>query len=380
MPDPIRVAVLGYGLAGRVFHCPFISAVPGLALTAVMQRHGEEALEAYPQVRLLRSPEAAFADPTIDLVIVATPNGTHESLALAALRAGKHVVVDKPVAASSKAVLALAEAAQGAGKLIIPFHNRRWDGDFLTLQRLLHEGQLGRVVRVVSQWDRFRPTPREGTWKEQAGDAHGMLQDLGPHLLDQALVLFGLPQHIQASVRRDRDGSQIEDAFDLTLLYDAAPGSAQAPVSTGHRLRFECSASMIAAESAPRFRVNGTEGSFVKHGLDPQEAHLVADGRRPPQMGSSVPWIEEQETAWGTLTVAPDPGQPGHLTHTQLPTITGDYRIFYAGVRDAIGGSAPPPVSIMDAFRVARLIELARQSSREQRTLPVDGMVTAAAS
>src|SRR5579875_2930897 len=217
MPDTVRVAVLGYGLAGRVFHCPFVSAVPGLSLDVIMQRHGDEAAEIYPQARIVRSPEAAISDPEIDLIVVATPNDTHEALAHAALAAGKHVVVDKPVAPSSQAVLALAEAAKKVGKQLIPFHNRRWDGDFLTIQALLREEKLGRVVRIISQWDRFRPIPREETWKEKPGEAHGILQDLGPHLIDQALTLFGQPQRITASVRKDRIGSSIEDAFDIVL-------------------------------------------------------------------------------------------------------------------------------------------------------------------
>lgn len=363
MPQPIRVAVLGYGLAGRVFHCPFVSAVPGLCLEAVVQRRGDDAAEVYPQARILRSPEAAFADPEIDLIVVGTPNDTHETLALEALRAGKHVVVDKPVAPSSAGIQSLMTAAKTAGKLLIPFHNRRWDGDFLTIRQLVDEGRLGRIAKVISQWDRFRPTPRPGTWKEAAGPSHGLLQDLGPHLIDQALTLFGLPSRLTASVRKDREGTEIEDAYDIVLTFDR-PG--------GHKLHYECHATMIAAEPAPRFQVHGTHGSYTKHGLDPQEAHLVADGRHPPQMDSSVPWIQEPETAWGTLTLASDPAEPTQLTRSAFPTRQGDYRLFYAGVRDAIAGKGKPPVEAVDAWRVARLIELARESSESRRTVDVD--------
>lgn len=379
MPETVRVAVLGYGLAGRVFHCPFVSAVPGLSLEVIMQRHGDGAEELYPQARIVRSPEEIFTDPKIDLVIVATPNDTHETYARAALEAGKHVVVDKPVAPSSAGALALAEAARNAGKHLIPFHNRRWDGDFLTVQHLLQEEKLGRIVKIVSHWDRFRPLVREATWKEQPGLAHGILQDLGPHLLDQALVLFGIPQKLTASVRRDRAGSAIEDAFDLTLSYSVHSGTALAAssnpalaASLGYTLQYECHASMIAADAAPRFRVHGTHGSYAKCGLDPQEAHLVADGRHPPQLGSSVPWIEEPESLWGHLTTAPDPRQPATLSRTPFPTRMGDYRLFYAGVRDALLHDAPVPVTAIDAYRVARLIELARESSELGRTVDVD--------
>jgi scyllo-inositol 2-dehydrogenase (NADP+) len=363
MPDPIRVAVLGFGLAGRVFHCPFVSAIPGLELAAIVQRRGDEAAQAYPQATILRSPEEAFANPDIDLIVVGTPNETHEAFARAALAAGKHVVVDKPLAPSSEAVRKLIDAARDAGKLLFPFHNRRWDGDFLTLQQVLAENKLGRVVKAIATWDRFRPAPRPGTWKEAAGDAHGILQDLGPHLIDQALALFGSPQRLTGAVHRIREGSEIEDAFDLVLSFDR-PG--------GHSLDFECHASIIAADPAPRFRVHGTSGSFTKCGIDPQEAHLVADGRHPPTLGSSVPWISEPESSWGTLTTAADPIQrPQDLTRTPVPTLTGDYRFFYANVRDAILGDAPQAVSGIDAWRVARIIELTRESSHQRRTLEV---------
>ena len=361
--ESIRVAVLGYGLAGRVFHCPFISAVPGLELVAIMQRHGDTAAEAYPYARILRSPGEAFRDPGIDLIVVATPNDTHEALAMAALNAGKHVVVDKPVAPSSKSVRGLMNAADAAEKRLFPFHNRRWDGDFLTLKQVLAEGKLGRIVKVISQWDRFRPAPREGTWKEASGEAHGLLQDLGPHMLDQALALFGIPKRLTASVRRDRAGSQIEDAFDLVLEYDRIEA----------KLIYECHSTMIAAAPAPRFTAHGTFGSFTKCGLDPQEPHLAADGRHPPQLGSSIPWVTELESNWGTVTLAADPvNKPSELTRNHVPTLEGDYRLFYANVRDAIRGNATQAVTALDAWRVARLIELARDSSRERRTLDVD--------
>lgn len=369
MSEPIRVAVVGFGLAGRVFHCPFVSAVPGLELAAIVQRTGDEAAEAYPGVRIWRCPKKAFADPDIDLIVVATPNDTHETLALAALLAGKHVVVDKPMTSSSASATALIRTARDAGKQLIPFHNRRWDGDFLTVCSLLAEGELGGLAAVHSQWDRFRPFPRANTWKEVPDGANGLLQDLGPHLLDQAMALFGPPQRLTASVRCDRENSQIDDAFDILLEFDR-PATRSGPAST---FRYACGSTMIAADPAPRFRVHGTSGSYTKWGVDPQEAHLVANGGHPPPFGSSVPWIAETEAAWGTLTLAADPvHHPAELTRTPVPTHGGDYRFFYAGVRDAILGTAPSPVTALDAWRVARLIELARESSQGQRTVPVD--------
>jgi scyllo-inositol 2-dehydrogenase (NADP+) len=367
-PTPIRAAVLGYGLAGRIFHCPFISAVPGLELAAIAfrseesaQRNGDFVAAAYPAARILRSFDDAFADPAIDLIVVATPNETHFSLAAQALRAGKHVVVDKPLTGTSAEARELITLATQQGKLLAPFHNRRFDGDFLTLRKLIADATLGRIVHISSHFDRFRPVQRVGSWKESAGQANGLLFDLGPHLVDQAIALFGAPQAITASVRFDRDVTAIDDAFDLILDYDLA----------GHTLRYECHATMIAAENAPRFHANGTQGSFVKYGLDPQETALK-DGARPPQLGDPSNWLGESEPAWGTLTIAPDPAEPTQLQHTKLPTLHGDYRLFYASVRDAILGTAPLAIPAEDAFRTIKLLELALQSSHRQRTLPVD--------
>ena len=216
MPEtPIRAAVLGFGLAGKVFHCPFISAVPGLQLTSIVQRKGDEAAQAYPSARILRSADEAFRDPNIDLIVVATPSETHFDLAAQALQAGKHVVVDKPITSSSKSAHALVSLSKVHSRILAPFHNRRWDGDFLTLRKLLSEGTLGRVVEIVSRFDRYRPLQRPNTWKEVASPATGFLYDLGPHLVDQALTLFGPPARITASIRHDRDRTDIDDAFDL---------------------------------------------------------------------------------------------------------------------------------------------------------------------
>ena len=358
----IGVAVLGFGLAGRVFHAPFVSAVPGLRLEAIVQRRGEEAALAYPEqttgVRILRSVEDALADSRIELVVVATPNETHYALAHAALEAGKHLVVDKPFAATSAQAEELASLARDRGLILAPFHNRRWDGDFLTVKQLLSGGILGRLVTFRSHFDRFRPHPRAATWKEAAHPANGMLFDLGPHLVDQALALFGTPSAITASVRQERDGTAIEDAFDIVLEFD--------------RLRANLSATMIAADAAPRFLMHGTEGSYRKYGLDPQEPALVG-GAKVPRLGAPEEWLREPEAKWGELTLAPDPVRtPGKLERSLVQTERGDYRDFYVNVRDAVRGTGALAVTADDGRRVIRLLELARESSRERRTLAVD--------
>jgi scyllo-inositol 2-dehydrogenase (NADP+) len=364
MATPIRTAVLGYGFAGRIFHSPFVHAVPGLELSAIVQRHGDNAATDYPGTRILRSVNEAFGDPAIDLIVVATPNDSHVELARRALQAGKHVVIDKPIAGSSADALELIALAKKQGKLLAPFHNRRFDGDFLTVRKLVTQGTLGRVALVDAHFDRFRPMQRAGTWKEAGGAANGLLFDLGPHLVDQALALFGVPKSITASVRQERDVTAIEDAFDIALEF--------APQSNGARwIRYECHATMLAADPAPRFRVNGTLGSYVKAGLDPQEAALLG-GARPAELGSGEPWLPEAEAAWGTLTTAADPAEPTRLERGKVPTEVGDYRQFYANVRDAVLGEAKLVVSPEDGYRTIRLLELAIQSSDQNHTLPVD--------
>ncbi len=367
MALPIRTAVLGYGFAGRIFHSPFVHAVPGLELSAIVQRHGDNAAADYPGAQILRSTHEAFEDPTIDLIVVATPNDSHVEMARLALQAGKHVVVDKPIAGTSAEAMELIVLARRQGKLLAPFHNRRFDGDFLTVRKLMNEGRLGRITLVNAHFDRFRPIRRGNTWKEAGGHANGLLFDLGPHLLDQALALFGAPSSITASVRHERDVTSIDDAFDITLEF-ARPAFGG---ETARGIRYECHATMIAAEPAPRFRVNGTLGSYVKMGLDPQEAALLA-GARPEEPGSPAAWLPEPEAAWGTLTTAADPAEPSKLERGKLPTEVGDYRQFYANVRDAIRGQAPLIISAEDGYRTIRLLELALQSSDQNHTLPVD--------
>ena len=352
MSRQINAAVVGFGLAGQVFHCPFISAVDGLHLYAIVQRKGDEAAKAYPQTRILRSFEEALADPAIDLIVIATPNKTHFELAKRALEAGKHVVIDKPFAGSSLEAQTLITTSRTVHKIVAPFHNRRWDGDFLTVRKLIDSNQLGRIATFESHFDRFRPLQRENTWKESADPTNGLLFDLGPHLIDQAIALFGAPKSITASVRSDRDATNIEDAFDITLHYD-------------HHLA-HLRSTMLAAAPSPRFLIHGTHGSFTKHGVDPQEPALLA-GQRP----TDDTWLREPESLWGTLTIAPNPADPGKLVTSLLPTERGDYRNYYANVRDAINGTAQLIIRPQDALLVIHLLELARESTIEARTLPV---------
>ncbi len=356
MADEIGVGIIGFGLATRVFHAPFVTAVPGLKLVAIVQRTGDEAARAYPTAKIVRSVEDLLGDKAIRLVVVATPNETHFTLAKQALEAGKHVVIDKPFAGTSAEASELLEVAARMQVLVCPFHNRRWDGDFMTVKKILAEGSLGRLVTFESHFDRYRPMVREGSWKEADGEANGLLMDLGPHLVDQCVALFGMPKTVTASVRTDRDGSQVEDAFDIRLGYD--------------RLLAWCRSSMLACTPSSRFLLHGTAGSFRKDGLDPQEPRIVAGAKVPP-MGDAVKWLEEDESMWGTLAMAPNLAEPATLTKTTVKTVPGDYRCFYANVRDAVLGEAKLMVPSQEGFNVVRLLELARQSSREGRTVAV---------
>lgn len=358
----VGVGVVGYGLGGRVFHAPFVSAVPGLRLVSIMQRSGDAAAKAYPSVKIERSIEGTLADKSVDVVVVSTPNETHFALAKEVLEAGKHVVIDKPFAPTSAEAHALLELAKSKGLLAIPFHNRRWDGDFLTVKKLLKEAAVGRLVTFESHFDRFRPVPRANTWKEAENPANGMLFDLGPHLVDQALALFGPPDAITASVRADRDQTAIEDAFDITLHYKGTGGKG---------LLAHCRTSYLACDNSPRFLLHGTRGSFKKHGLDPQEPTLDG-GAKVPVLGSPEVWLQEKESAWGKLTVAPVPADPAMLVEQQVKTEPGDYRLFYANVRDAVLGKAPLAVTAEDGYRVSKLLEMARESSAKGCTLKVE--------
>ena len=353
MAADIGVGIIGYGLAGRVFHAPFISAVPGLALRAFVERASDKAAKAYPASRTYRTVEELLGDPGIELVVIGTPNATHFPLAKQALAAGKHVVVDKPFAETIAQAEELIALTQQKRLVLAPFHNRRWDGDFLTVRKILASGELGRLVTFESHFDRYKPLLNAKRWKEEASPANGLLMDLGPHLVDQALALFGMPQAVSASVRADRDESTVEDAFDLHLSYP--------------HLTVWLRSTTLAAEPAPRFLLHGTAGSFRKYGVDPQEPALAAGAIVPPQGEGN--WLPEPEAAWGELFTAADLNRPAELARRRIPTEPGDYRFFYANVRDAIRGVAELAVMPEAGRDVLRIVEAARASSATRRSI-----------
>uniref|UniRef100_E6QJV5 Putative oxidoreductase n=1 Tax=mine drainage metagenome TaxID=410659 RepID=E6QJV5_9ZZZZ len=346
----IRVGVVGFGLAGKVFHAPMIHAVDGLELAGVVERNGRNAEAAYPGITTFPSLDAMLDDASIELIVVATPNDFHVAQARQALAAGRHVVVDKPVGNTSFEIADLMVLARKQKRLLIPFHNRRFDGDFMTLRKLLAEQKLGRVVSFESTFDRWRPAPKHGTWRDASGPGTGTLFDLGTHLVDQAVQLFGLPEAIGAEVLRERDGSLAVDAFTLRLHL---PGGLIATIS----------ANCLAAQPRPHYLVRGTRGGYIKWGLDPQEDRLRQNGSRvTADLGVEPP------SAWGSLTVDVENAL---VTHA-VETVPGDYRLYYAAVRDALLGKTLPPVLDIDSWRVASILEMAEESQREGRVVPCD--------
>jgi predicted dehydrogenase len=343
----IDVGLIGFGLAGRIFHAPFISAVDGLRLAAILQRHGDTAASAYPSAQIVRTPDQLLAIDSLRLIVIATPNSTHFELARAALLSGRDVVIDKPFAPTYSEAAELVEIAAKHGRLLSVFQNRRWDGDFQTLRQLIFERKLGRVTLFESHFDRFRPRLKENAWRERDEPGSGILFDLGPHLIDQALVLFGEPEALVADVRAHRDGSTVDDTFDITLYYP--------------QMRAVLRAGVMISTATPRFAVQGTSGGYLKYGLDPQEAALIA-GERPVDDS----WGRDDSSRWGTLVTA----QGDVLSDTKYPTGAGDYRGYYANVRDAILGAAPLAVTPDQALQVMHALELARESSRRRCALP----------
>lgn len=346
MNAPLRVGLLGFGFASATFHAPLIAAVPGLQLTAISSSRPHDVHTAWPQVSVCDSAEQLIARDDIDLVVVATPNNTHAPLAKLALLAGKHVVVDKPFTLNVREAQELIALAGQQDRLLSVFQNRRWDSDFMSVQAVLKRGTLGRVVHFESHFDRYRPVVPQ-RWRDSGEPGSGLWFDLGPHLLDQALQLFGPPQTLTLDWARQRDNSKADDWFHAVLHYDA--------------MRVVLHASALTAQVAPRFTVHGTQGSLIKFGLDTQEAALKA-GLRPPH----AEWGADPQPL--RFTLSDDQQQLSESNQAAKP---GDYTRYYARVRDAIQSGAPNPVPAEEALQVMQLLELGCVSASEGRRMAV---------
>jgi scyllo-inositol 2-dehydrogenase (NADP+) len=349
----IEVGLVGFGLAGRSFHAPVIRAVPGLHLAAIVQRTGTEAAEKYPDVRIVRSLDELLSIEQIRLIVIATPNDTHYAFARQCMEAGRDVVVDKPFTTTMGEARLLVQVAKDTRRLLTVYQNRRFDGDFQAIRKVVADGALGRVVRFETCYDRFRPQLKPGAWRETHRAGSGILFDIAPHLIDHALVLFGLPEAVTADVRIERENAVADDAFDITLHY---PNSMRAILRS----------SILAASQRPRFVLFGTKGSFVKQSFDPQESNL-----RRGLIPADKPWGAEPEENWGVLTVPAGES----FEQRRIPSETCDYRDYYANVRDALLGHAELAVTMEWSLNIMRLLVLARDSSERRRTLPWDSAI-----
>ncbi|MFF3750068.1 Gfo/Idh/MocA family oxidoreductase [Streptomyces sp. NPDC002018] len=354
---PLRVGLVGYGLAGSVFHAPLITATDGLVLDTVVTGNPERREQArgeFPDLRFAASPDELWERAgTLDLIVIASPNKTHVPLATAALQAGLPVVVDKPVAGTAAEARALAALAEERGLLLSVFQNRRWDNDFLTLARLIDTGRLGEVQRFESRFERWRPELKGG-WRESgaAEEFGGLLYDLGSHVVDQALVLFGPAEQVYAEVDVRRSGAAADDDTFLAITH-------------ANGVRSHLYASATAAQLGPRFRVLGSTAGYVKYGLDPQEADL-REGRRP---GADTSWGVEPESLWGRIGAGESPlSGGGHPVETE----PGDYPAYYAGIATALRKGIAPPVTGYEAAATLDVLEAARRSAQEGTTITLD--------
>jgi predicted dehydrogenase len=342
--DSARVALVGYGMGGAVFHAPFIETEPRLQLVSVVTGNPERraaVMARYPGVRVERGVEALLGRlDDIDLVVVTTPNASHAAVAAAVLSRGRPVVVDKPVTPTSGETRRLRALAESNGTAVVPFQNRRWDGDFRTVADLLGRDALGTLHTFESRYERWQPKVSPRAWKNdpEPGAGTGILYDLGTHLIDQAVVLFGRPQSVYADIAVRRDDSRVDDDVFVALGYPGGP-------------RVHLWMSAVAADLGPRFRLLGDAAAYVKRGMDVQEALLVA-GRSPREPG----WGEEPEPSWGEVVVGAE--------RRGVPTLPGAYGLFYAGLAAFLLDAAPPPVNIDDAVLTAEIIEAAQASAR----------------
>jgi predicted dehydrogenase len=333
-------------MSGEVFHAPLLSAHPGFTISKIVERKTERARIKYPEVQSIRTYDELLADPHIDLIIVNTPNGLHYQQARQALEAGKHVVVEKPFTVHSQEAQTLIEIARQKNLVLSVFQNRRWDGDFLTVQEVVKSHILGTLVECEAHYDRFRNYIEADTWKEETGPGSGILYNLGSHMIDQMLVLFGMPHSVTADIRVQRPGGKIDDSYDLRLNYK--------------NIRVVLKSGYLVREPGPRYTLLGTDGTFHKYGIDPQEDDLKA-GRSPKEKG----WGVEDTAFWGKInTQVNNLHVIGHIE-----TQPGSYLAFYENIFQAITAGAPLAVLPEQAMQVIRIIEAAIESNQLGQTV-----------
>ncbi|WP_049723321.1 Gfo/Idh/MocA family oxidoreductase [Gilvimarinus polysaccharolyticus] len=339
MSQIFNVALASYGMSGQVFHAPLIAACPHLKLASVVQRSGKSAQEQYPDVHVVTDLQQVLNDPTIHIVVVNTPNALHYPMARDALRAGKHVVLEKPFSCTLDEGRKLIALAEQQGLMLTVFHNRRLQSGYLTAQKLLHDKTLGKLNTFATSIDRFRPAPGAKKWKEEPGPGAGLLYDLGSHLIDECLMLFGLPSSVYADLRIERDGARSCDYFDIRLDYPS------------HKCVLK--ASMLAREPAPAYVMHGDQGSYIKTVADVQESRLAA-GTIPAHND----WAAEEPHQWGFI----------HLEQgrTSYPTVSGNYSYFYDNVYRHLTIGEALLVQPEQALVVVGMIDVLERSARER--------------
>ena len=348
---PIKTAILSFGLSGKVFHAPFIQLHPGFELAGSWERSKKIIGEKYPGVTSYHSLEEILADDSIELVVVNTPTATHYGYAKQVLQAGKHAIVEKAFTTTVAEAVELKNLAEQHNKKISVFQNRRWDSDFKTVKKVLDEGWLGNIIEAEIHYERYKPELSIKEHKETPGPGSGLLKDLGPHLIDQALCLFGMPESLFANLKIIRSGSQVNDWFEILLFY---PG-----------LQFRLKSSLIVKEPLPGYIFHGSKGSFIKGRTDIQENELLA-GKMP----NMEDWGMEPESEAGLLHFEKD----GVSTREKIKSLQGNYYGYYDEMYKAIREDAPVPVTADDGILVMRIIEAAIQSSDEKKLVHFRGI------
>jgi scyllo-inositol 2-dehydrogenase (NADP+) len=346
----IVVGIASFGMSGRIFHAPLLTHHDNFTLKRIVQRSGDDAKSLYPGAIVSSSTDELLNDPEIDLIVVNTPDRTHYDLAKRCLEAGKHVILEKPMTQTVAQAEELIEFAGRQQRMLTVFQNRRWDGDFMTVCKVVRSNALGRLVEFESHYDRYRNFIQPNTWKERSEEGAGILTNLGSHMIDQALVLFGIPGAVTAHLRIVRTGGEVDDWYDIRLHYD--------------QLTVLLRASYLVKEPGPRYILHGTKGTFFKYGLDPQEEALKQgiDPQAPEWGTESVEW-------YGTMVTEKD----GVTKSSKLQTLPGNYSAFYDGVADCLENGAQPPVKPMEAATVVRTIEAVQESSRRRITIELHG-------
>lgn len=342
----IRTAILSFGISGRVFHAPFIHLHPGFELYGVWERTKSESVSFYPGIKIFRTLEELLADGSIELVIVNTPTATHFDYTKKVLEAGKHAVVEKAFTTTVEEAIQLKELADSSGKIVSVFQNRRWDSDFKTVKKIVQEGWLGEIMEAEFHFDRYKEELSPKTHKEIPSPGAGLLNDLGPHLIDQALHLFGLPQSVFADLRITRKKSQVDDYFEILLYYP----SLRVRLKAGYQVR----------EPFPAYVVHGRKGSFLKSRGDVQESHLLAN-----ELPNLTDWGTEAETEQGLLHTEKD----GRLLREKVPTLQGNYYAYYEGIYQSIRNHAPIQVTTQDGINVMKVINTCFRSNEAKKVI-----------